>query len=138
VFVLFFTYIHHVFLLLLTARQVDIRLNNYNEKGKCKKITLLAVKIFCCVTPGLRQRSLFKLDFKAFNKKINIYQHLAARRIIVCCCFHSCCSHLEHTASVKRFISLQFLNLRHSVGLLGRVVRPSQCRYLTQAQNKHK
>jgi hypothetical protein len=32
----------------------------------------------------------------------------------------SCCSHLQHTASVKRFVSLQFLNLRQSVGLLGR------------------
>jgi hypothetical protein len=26
---------------------------------------------------------------------------------------YSCCSHLEHRASVKRFVSLQFLNLRH-------------------------
>jgi hypothetical protein len=33
---------------------------------------------------------------------------------------------------VKRFLSLQFLNLRHSIGLLGRVIRPSQGRYLTQ------
>jgi hypothetical protein len=32
---------------------------------------------------------------------------------------YSSCSHLEHRASVKRFISLQFLNLRHPVGLLG-------------------
>jgi hypothetical protein len=39
---------------------------------------------------------------------------------------------------VKRFVSLQFLNLRYSVGLLGRVIRPSQSRYLTQTQNKHK
>jgi hypothetical protein len=45
---------------------------------------------------------------------------------------------LEHRASVKRFVSLQFLNLRHSVGLLGRVTSPSQCRYLTQTKNKHK
>jgi hypothetical protein len=37
---------------------------------------------------------------------------------------------------VKRFVSLQFLNLRHSVGLLGRVISPSQGqgRYLTQIQ----
>jgi hypothetical protein len=33
---------------------------------------------------------------------------------------------------VKRFVSLQFLNLRHSVVLLGRVISPSQGRYLTQ------
>jgi hypothetical protein len=31
----------------------------------------------------------------------------------------SCCSQLEYRASVKRFYSLQFLNLRQSVGLLG-------------------
>jgi hypothetical protein len=33
---------------------------------------------------------------------------------------------------VKRFVSLQFLNLRHSIRLLGRVISPSQGRYLTQ------
>jgi hypothetical protein len=51
---------------------------------------------------------------------------------------YSCCSHLEHRASLKRFVSLKFLNLRHSVGLLGRVINPSQGRYLTQTQNKHR
>jgi FAD synthase len=51
---------------------------------------------------------------------------------------YSCCSHLEHSTSVKRFVSLQLLNLRHSVILLGRVISPSQGRYLTQTQNKHK
>jgi hypothetical protein len=50
----------------------------------------------------------------------------------------SYCSHLEHRASVKRFVSLQFLNLRHSVGLLGRVISPSQGRYLTRTQSTHK
>jgi hypothetical protein len=51
---------------------------------------------------------------------------------------YSCCSHLDYKASVKRFVSLQFLNLRHSAGLLGRVISLSQGRYLTQTQNKHK
>jgi hypothetical protein len=51
---------------------------------------------------------------------------------------YSCCSHLEHRASVKRFVSLEFLNLRHSVRLLGRVISPSQGRYLTQTQNERK
>jgi hypothetical protein len=51
---------------------------------------------------------------------------------------YSCCSHLEHRASVKRFVSLQFLNLRQSIGLLTRGISPSQGRYLTQTQNKHK
>jgi hypothetical protein len=50
---------------------------------------------------------------------------------------YSCCSHLEHRASVKRFVSLQFFNLRYSVGHLGRVISQSRGRYLTQTQNKH-
>jgi hypothetical protein len=40
--------------------------------------------------------------------------------------------------SEKWFVSLQFLILRHSVGLLGRVISPSQGRYLIQTHNKHK
>jgi hypothetical protein len=51
---------------------------------------------------------------------------------------YSFCSHLEHIASVKRFVSLQVFILRHSVRLLGRVISPPQGRCLTQAQNKHK
>jgi hypothetical protein len=51
--------------------------------------------------------------------------------------FYSCCSHLEHRTSVKCFVSLQFLNLRQTVELLGRGISPSQGRYLTQTQNKH-
>jgi hypothetical protein len=47
---------------------------------------------------------------------------------------YSCSSHLEHRTSVKRFVSLQFLNLRLSVGLLGPVISPSQGRYLTRTQ----
>jgi hypothetical protein len=39
---------------------------------------------------------------------------------------------------MKRFVSLQFVNLRPSVGLHGRGISPSQNRYLTQTQNKHK
>jgi hypothetical protein len=49
-------------------------------------------------------------------------------------CFYSRCSHLEHRGSVKLFVSLQF----QSVGLLGREISPSQGRYLTQTQNKHR
>jgi hypothetical protein len=51
---------------------------------------------------------------------------------------YSCCSHMEHRASMKRFVSLQFFNLRHSVGLFGGVISPLQGCYLTQTQNKHK
>jgi hypothetical protein len=48
---------------------------------------------------------------------------------------------LEHRASVKRFVSLSFLILGRSVGLLGRGISPSQGRYLhrtTQTQNKRR
>jgi hypothetical protein len=38
--------------------------------------------------------------------------------------FYSCWSHMEHRASVKRFVSLQFLNLRQSIGLLRRRISP--------------
>jgi hypothetical protein len=45
---------------------------------------------------------------------------------------------LEHRESLKRFVSLQFLNLRQPVGLLGQAISPSQGRYLTQSQNNHR
>jgi hypothetical protein len=46
---------------------------------------------------------------------------------------YSCCSQFEHRTSVKRFVSPQFLNPRHSVGLR-RVIISSQGRYLTHTQ----
>jgi hypothetical protein len=54
---------------------------------------------------------------------------------------YSFCSHLEHRASVKLFVSLHFLNLRQSVRLLRRGISPLQGVYLhrtTQTQNKRK
>jgi hypothetical protein len=54
-------------------------------------------------------------------------------------CLYSCCSNLEHRASVKFFISLQFPNLRQSVGLHERRISPPEARYLhrkTQTQHK--
>jgi hypothetical protein len=51
--------------------------------------------------------------------------------------FYSCCSHLEHRVSVKRLVSLQFLNLRQSAGLPGRGISPSQGRYL-YTEHKHR
>jgi hypothetical protein len=48
----------------------------------------------------------------------------------VCVSVYSCCSHLERMASVKRFVSLQFLNFRESVGHLGWEISPMQGRYL--------
>jgi hypothetical protein len=47
----------------------------------------------------------------------------------------SCCSQLEHRASVKHFVSLQFLNLRQSVGSLG---RGSACRKAATYTGQHK
>jgi hypothetical protein len=38
----------------------------------------------------------------------------------------------------ETLVSLQFLDLRQSVGLLGREISPSQGRYLTQTQNKRR
>jgi hypothetical protein len=49
-----------------------------------------------------------------------------------------CCSHFGDRASVKRFVSLQFLNLGHSVGLLGRGDQPVARPIPTQTQNKRK
>jgi hypothetical protein len=50
--------------------------------------------------------------------------------------FYSCCSHLEHRASAKRFVSLQFLNFRLSVGLLGRGISQLQGLYIHTEQQK--
>jgi hypothetical protein len=50
----------------------------------------------------------------------------------------SCCSHLEHRASVERFVSLQFLNVRQSVGLLARRISPSHGPCLHTGQHKHR
>jgi hypothetical protein len=42
----------------------------------------------------------------------------------------------EHTASVKEFVSLQFLKLRQSVGLRPRMgISPTQGRYLHRIKN---
>jgi hypothetical protein len=43
---------------------------------------------------------------------------------------YSCCSHLENRTSMDWFVSLQFLNLRRSVGLLRQVISLSQGHYL--------
>jgi hypothetical protein len=54
---------------------------------------------------------------------------------------YSTWSHLERRTSVKRFVSLQFLNPRQSVGPLGRGISPTQGRYLprtTQTQTKRR
>jgi hypothetical protein len=58
-----------------------------------------------------------------------------------CIYFYSCCSLLKRKASVKRFVSLQFLNPRQSIGRTGREISRSQGRYLhrtTQAENKRR
>jgi hypothetical protein len=45
------------------------------------------------------------------------------------------CSHLKHKASAKLFVSLQFLILRQSVGLLGRGINLTQGRFLYTEQH---
>jgi hypothetical protein len=45
---------------------------------------------------------------------------------------------LWYRASMKRSFRFSFLILRHSAGLHGRGINPSQGRYLTQTQNKCK
>jgi hypothetical protein len=48
--------------------------------------------------------------------------------------FFSCSSRLEHRASLNHFVSLQFLNLRVSVGALGQAISPLQGRNLKQTE----
>jgi hypothetical protein len=67
-------------------------------------------------------------------KNMWIYTSTPPYTFMVSWLVYSCCSNLEHGASVKRFVSLQFLNLRQSVELLGRVISPSEGRYLTRTQ----
>jgi hypothetical protein len=82
---------------------------------------------------------IIKIKYRPSSETRNSYATIQYRIVVgwlVGWLVYSCCTHLEHRASVKRFVSLQFLNVRHSVGLLGRVISPAQSRYLTQAQNK--
>jgi hypothetical protein len=62
----------------------------------------------------------------------NIYL-LVSISLSVYLSIYPCCSHLEKRASVKHFVSLQFLNLRQSVRFLGRVISLTQGRYLHRA-----
>jgi hypothetical protein len=90
----------------------------------------------------------FRLEFSRKNYTQN--KKLKFSRITLSVCLsclsiylsiYSCYSRLEHKVSVKSFVSFQFLNVRQSIGLLGRGISPSQGRYLhrtTQTQNKHR
>lgn len=49
---------------------------------------------------------------------------------------YSCCSRLVHRTPLKRSVSLQFDNLRQSVGFRGRGNSPQQDSHLKQTQNK--
>jgi hypothetical protein len=83
-------------------------------------------------TPSLLITDVTSISGKSPSHFSNYLQHLHGLLV------YSCCPHLEHTASVKRFVSFQFLNIIHSLWLHGRVISPSQGRYLTQTQNKHR
>jgi hypothetical protein len=73
---------------------------------------------------------LIKYGMSILNIYINPLEHVPSDT-----CkgfFYSSCSHLEHRTSVKLLVLFQFLNLRQSVGFLGRRISPSQDRYLTR------
>jgi hypothetical protein len=120
-----------------------------SHSEKYSKLTTQTRSVSCCTysltcTRGtawfLRMKRhsirLFSLLFKNVLPNIK-YEVQSKTGRSVGWLVYSCCSHLEHRATVKFFVSLQFLNLRYSVGPLGRVISPSQRRYLTQTQNKH-
>jgi hypothetical protein len=84
-----------------------------------------------------------KMDELFLSKKYNIWKYLAAKvggaatAAFVCSFFIP--FFVPTGASMKLSVSLQFLNLGQSVGLLGRVISSSQDIYLhrtTQTLNK--
>jgi hypothetical protein len=99
-----------------------------------------------CIPPSLHGTSLWVYDHR--RMKLTTHTHLVPMSrmvdlytstflyLFIFFFFYTCCSHLEHRASVKSFILLQFLNRRQLVGLLGRKISPSQGRYLIQTQKK--
>jgi hypothetical protein len=68
-----------------------------------------------------------------FTDKMETVQYIIYLSIYL----YSCCCHLESRASVKHFVSLQFLNLRQSVGSLGRGINQCKAAIYT-GQHKHK
>jgi hypothetical protein len=104
--------------------------------GSC--LACLCFFNFCCAC--IVGVSVLVLVFLVSHAKVQVYLQFRqlydytgrllnlsrfCRYLLYLCSF---CSHFEHRASVKSFISLQFLNLRHSVGFLGRGIRPSKGR----------
>jgi hypothetical protein len=78
-------------------------------------------------------------DYLVCNFFVQLFNICSLRTLVdVFFCFFFCCSHMELRASVKRFVSLKFLNLRQLTVFLGRGISPSQGCYLTQTQNKHR
>jgi hypothetical protein len=69
------------------------------------------------ISPGTRKQA-----GKARCLDVRPYIHPSTHLFIY---LHSSSSHLEHRVSVKRFVSLRFLNLRQLVGVLGRGISPS-------------
>jgi hypothetical protein len=88
--------------------------------------------LFWCYVCGYKFRPLSLLQKNGFWTMKTTCSVIITKQPFGWWLVYSCCSHLEHRASAKRFVSLQFLNLRHSVGLLGRVIDPSQGFYITQ------
>jgi hypothetical protein len=105
------------------------------ENTKVMKLTQTGLIV---ITPVLPPTSYSALP----HTSINFPDHWILRylrkssELYVWLLYSSCCSHLEHRTSVKRFVSLHFLNLRHSVRLLGRVISPSQGRSATYHEHR--
>jgi hypothetical protein len=68
--------------------------------------------------------------FLLFSSNLRLRPKLFINTISIYLSIYSCCSHLGHTASLKRFVSLQFLNLRQSAGIPRQGIRPTQGRYV--------
>jgi hypothetical protein len=89
---------------------------------------------------SIKPRPLSRNSFQFVNR-LNIRKYIRLIYLSIYLFIYSCCCHLEHMASVKCFVSLQFLNLRQSVGLLGWGISLTQGRNLhtiTQTQNKRR
>jgi hypothetical protein len=132
IFVLNFINIYQIVLMIVVAEQV----------GMSTKIDLITKSsVFCDITPTILT-TCFTLIFLLGST----YEHRDGGEILLrnvgwlsadflSTSFFPVAPTLVHRASVKRFVSLQFLNLKESVVLLGRVISPSQGR---TGQHKHR
>jgi hypothetical protein len=118
----------------MTANKILLRselLHQWRFSSPC-------VKMSCYCDKSLRQNIYFNWEKKWICSSLERYLVLSHSCQKKCLLVLLLLLPLGNKALVKRFASLQFLNLRKSVGLLGRVISPSQGRYRKQTKNKHK